>query len=233
MTRVRCSLGLTVAFVLGVAFSVAAAQAAERGARSGRGGFGGASSRTLTGLLGREEVQKELKLTDEQKEKVAEIAKKLGAEMRAQYAGLREITDTEKRAAKMAELRDQQDTKAREALAEVISREQLMRLYQIRIQVNGTVYALSNRFVARMLKLTDEQKEKVAAIDKSTQQKQREASAGLRGASQEARTEAMAKLRKLRQAADEEALALLTAEQKEGLEKVKGDKFELQRRSRQ
>ena len=222
MTRVRSSLVLAMAVVLATSLLAAAA---EQGSRSRRGfGFSGRTS-SLTGLLSREEVQKELKLTDEQKTKVEALSKKLREEMTEQYAGLRDITDAAKRRAKYEELRQQRDTKAREALGDVISREQLMRLYQIRLQISGTVYALNNRYVARLLKLTDEQKKKAAGIDTETQKKQREASSGMgRDASQEQRTKAFAKVREIRQAAEKEALALLTDEQKKGLDKIKGEK---------
>ncbi len=234
MTRVRTSLVLAIAFVLGAALFAATAQAAERGAGSGRRGFGffGRSS-SLTGLLSREEVQKELKLTDEQKDKVAEITKKIRAEISKEYAAAREMTDRAKQRAKYAELSDQADRKAREALRGVLEREQIIRLYQIRIQLRGAVYGLSIEFVAGMLKLSDEQKKKVAAIDKSVQEKRSKLYAGSRDASQEERRKRYTELRTVGQKADEEALAVLTAEQKEGFKKMQGEKFELQRRSRQ
>lgn len=232
MFRVRSSLVLGVVFVLaGALLAADAEQGSRRGAGSSRRGSGFSGRRgSLTDLLSLEQVQKELKLNEEQKGKVEQIGKKLRAEMREQYAGLREITDPEKRRAKSAELSDQLDDKTREQLREVISREQLIRLYQIRIQIRGAVYALSNEYVAGRLKLTDEQKTKVAEIDKSARQKQSKLYAGLRDAGQEERTKAFAELRKIRQQGDKEALGLLTAEQKEGLEKIKGEKLELQRR---
>ncbi|MHC4176957.1 MAG: hypothetical protein ACYSWU_05595, partial [Planctomycetota bacterium] len=220
MSRVRSALVLAMVFVLaGALFATAAEQGQRRGARGPQRGFGpfGRSS-SLIGLLRFAQVQKELKLSDEQKSKVEEIGKKLQAERREQDAALRKIPNPQKRRAKLVQLRKEQDAKAREQLREAISREQLIRLYQIRVQINGTVYALSNEYVASRLKLTDEQKNKVAEIDKNAQQKQRKVFAGLRDASQEERGKAMAEIRKIRQSADKEALALLTAEQKEGLE---------------
>ena len=228
MSRVRSSLVLAMAVALGTAMLAAAA---EQGSRRGGGFRGGRSS--LIGLLSSAQVQKELKLTEEQVGKVAEISKKIRADMTKEYAALREMTDRTKQRAKMTELGSQADQMARKALRGVLEREQTMRLYQIRTQVRGVVASLGNQRVARRLKLTDEQTKKVAAISTSTQQKQRELFASMREASQEERGKAFAKYGEIRQKADEEALALLTAEQKGGFEKMQGEKFELQRRRRQ
>ena len=82
MSRVRCSLVLAMVCVLVTALlGVTQAQAAE-----GRGGFnffgrGG----SLVGLLNMEQVQKELKLDEEQVGKVREVGKNLFSEMREQY----------------------------------------------------------------------------------------------------------------------------------------------------
>lgn len=201
MVRVRSMLVLLMALVLGFAF-VAAAQAAE-GARRGPGRDGGRGS--LLGLLRIEQVQKELKLSEENIAKVTQLGEKLRAEMREQYSALREIEDREQRRAKMAELRDQSDRKVREGLRDVLAREQMMRLYQIRMQVSAVVDSLANRYVAGRLELTDEQKEKLAQITKDVQAKRTELFAAMRDASQEQRTEAMQKLRKIRSDADEKA----------------------------
>ena len=84
------------------------------------------------------------------------------------------------------------------------------------------------------MKLTDEQKEKLAQIQKDARAKRSELMSGLRNADAEQRREAMAKARELRTDADKKALEILTDEQKEAFEKMKGEKIELpQRRRRQ
>jgi len=186
---------------------------------------------SFLGLLGQEKVQQELKLSTDQVAKVKEIGEKMRAEMRDQFTGLRDIQDQQQRRAKMAELTKQGDEKARAALRDVLAQEQWTRLYQIRLQVRGPVYGLNNRYLAERLKLTPEQKEKAAAIEKATDDKMYDASSGLRDLSEEQRrekgAEIMQQLRKIRSDADEQAVGLLTAEQKESLEKMKGTKFEL------
>ena len=147
--------------------------------------------------------------------------------MTEQYSSARKIEDREKRFAKYAELRDQYDQKAREGLRDVLAREQMMRLYQIRMQVRAVVDSLENRYVARRLKLTDEQKEKLAKMNKDAQAKRSELFSGLRDASDEQRREAFEKYRKLRTETGEQALGVLTAEQKKAFEDMKGEKIEL------
>ena len=179
-------------------------------------------------------MQKELNLSAEHIAKVTEIRDKLGTEMQERNTALREIEDREERSAKRTELSNEFDRKAREQLREVLSREQMMRLYQIRMQVRPIVDSLTNQYVARQLELTEEQQKKVAEIVKNMQAKQSELMRGMRDATQEQRMEVSQKLRKLRSDADENALKLLNAKQKEALEEMKGEKIELPtRRGRQ
>ncbi|NQU19858.1 MAG: hypothetical protein HQ567_01140 [Candidatus Nealsonbacteria bacterium] len=223
MIRVRSLLVLAMVLLMGAAF-VSVVQAAE-GTRGGAGR--GGSRGSLLGLLRVEQVQKELKLTEGEIAKVKALGEKLSAEMRAQYTAIREIEDREKQRAKFTELRDQSEKKAREALREIVPREKMMRLYQIRMQVRAVGDSLASTYIAGRLKLTDEQKAKLAQIGKDSQAKRSELYGSLRDASEEKRREAYTKVRKMRSDADEKALGLLTAEQKEAFEKMKGEKFEM------
>jgi len=219
MSRLRTYLVLVSVLALVTLLTSSAqgeAPAARQGFRGERGSF--------VGLLSLEQVQKELKLTDDQLAKVKEIGEKLRTEMREQYAGLRDIQDVQERRTKMTELGDQFDEKARGQLREILSREQMMRLFQIRTQARGAVWALNNTRVAERLKLTDEQKKKAAELQKATQDKMFEAFSQMGDLSQEERRE---KFTKMRNEAEEKALGLLTAEQKEAFEKMKGAKLEL------
>ena len=224
MTGFRTVLVLALATVFALATVTQAAETSRRG--SGRGSSRG----SLLGLLRMEQVQKEMKLTEEQTAKVQQVVEKLGAEMREKYAALREIEDRQEQRAKLTVLRDQFDDKTREQLRDLVEREQMMRLYQVRMQVRPVVDSLANRYVAGRLKLTDEQKTKLAEITKDVQAKQSEVYGTMRDVSREQRTEAYQKLGKIRSDGDEKALALLTAEQKGAFEEMKGKKIELQTR---
>jgi len=231
MTRFRSSTVLTIALVLAAGLLAAAqAQAAEGSRRR----YDGSRSRgSFFSLLRLEQVQKEMKLSEEQTEKVAKLLEKLRTEMGQQYGALREIEDRDQRWAKATELSDQFDDKVREGLGDVVEREQMIRLYQIRLQVRAVVDSLANRYVAGRLKITDEQKEKLAQIAKETRAKQFELYGSLRDASEEQRGEVFQKLRKVRGDASEQALAVLTDEQKKAFEEMKGEKIELERGRRQ
>jgi Spy/CpxP family protein refolding chaperone len=234
MSRVRCLLVLAVALVWGATL-LAAAHAQAPAAESPPPGFWFmAGPGNVLGLLNLEQVQKELKLNEEQIGKVREVGQKLWEEMREQFSGVWQITDWEKRRARMAELGEQIDQKARGQLRDVLSAEQIRRLFQIRIQVRGAVYALNTKWIASRLKLTEEQRKKVAEIDKTTQKKTADLFGGLQNLSDQERREKWGelfqKLRELQDKANEQAVKLLTAEQKEGFEKIRGEKFELQMR---
>ena len=224
MSKVRTVLMLALAAVFILAAETQAAESSRRG--SGRG----SSRSSLLGLLRLEQVQKEMKLTEEQTTKVQTIVEKLRTEMGEQYTALREIEDRQEQREKMTALRDQFDDKVREQLRDVVEREQMIRLYQIRMQVRSVVDSLANRHVAGRLKLTDEQKKKLAEITKELQTKRSEVYSATRDASREQRSEAYQKFGKIRAEGDEKALALLTAEQKEAFEEMKGKKIELQSR---
>ena len=225
MTRVQRVLVPVMALVLGAALVAAARAQAPQGQRRG---FGVGSSRSsLLGLIRLKQVQKELKLSEEDAAKVTDLREKLGTEMGEKLSALREIEDREQRRAKTTELSDEFDRKAGQQLRELLSREQITRLYQIRMQVRPVMDSLTNRFVAGRLQLTDEQKTKLADLTKDEQAKRSELFSGMRDASEEQRREALGKYRQSRADADEKALGLLSAEQQEAFEKMKGEKFEL------
>lgn len=129
------------------------------------------------------------------------------------------------------ELSDQLDTKLREQLRGVdLQREQMMRLFQIRLQVNAVSDSLANERLASRLEITDEQKQKFVEINKELQSKQTELYAKMSNASQGERGSMYQELRQLRTDADQKALGVLTAEQKTSFEEMKGKIIELQSR---
>lgn len=224
MHRVSKSSVLMIAMTLAAAFATTAVAQAAEGSRRGPSQI----RSSLIGLLRIEQVQKELKLSDEQLGKVREVGEALGTEMREQYAAAREMQGREQQRAKMNELHDQFDSKAREELRDILTREQMMRLYQIRMQVRSVIDSLDNRYVAGRLKLTDEQKAKVAEVGKEVQAKMSGLYGKMRDASQEQRSGLFQQFRSIRSAGDEKALGILTDEQKKAFEEMKGEKIELE-----
>ena len=234
MTRFRTSLVLALALLLGMAFATRSdAQPRRRGAGPFQPDVMRMIRRAsdLTRLAALEKVQKELSLSEEQVTKLNEIDEKLRAERREQYGRLREIQDEEQRSAKTAEWAEELGGKVRDQLREVLAREQLMRLYQIRLQLRGALEGLTNEYIARRLELSEETKKKLQAVQEELDGKVRKLYQGLGELSSEQRGEKMRELfeksRKLQAEADEQALGLLTDGQKERFENMKGEKFEL------
>jgi hypothetical protein len=182
-------------------------------------------------LLRLEPVQSDLKLSDEQIKKADAVAETVAGEVRPRYGELRDLSDPQQRRAKIVELSKQMDEKFREQLRDILSQEQLIRLYQIRLQLRGPLYGLNHPWVAGRLELTDQQKEKVAELDKATQAKTDKAMAGLRDLSREERREKFGEIREkftaIRSKANEQALELLTDDQREAFTKMQGKKFDL------
>ena len=189
-------------------------------------------------LLMSKQVQKELEIVDEQKEKLQKLADEAMQEMREgmreRFAGLRDLPDEERRA-KFDEIRKEMEGRAEKMMKkveEVLLPHQIDRLKQIQLQMQGGSVT-SNPKVAEELKLTEEQKEKLRKIRDELQEKMRgfgEKFRGLRDLEGEAREAKIKELReeitKLRKEGEEKALAVLTGEQRAKLEKMIGKKFE-------
>ena len=107
-------------------------------------------------------VQKELKLTDEQRKKVANIPLAIRQAMREEHDNLKNLPPGE-REAKRKELMKKAMEGGTRALAEVLTPDQMKRLKQIALQ-QGDVYALSEPDVDKVLRLSAEQKQKIKAI---------------------------------------------------------------------
>jgi len=224
MTRSKSLWVSVIALTLGGAFVAAQGQDAAGGRGRGTRGLGRDS---LLGLLGMEPVQKDLQLTEEQGEKVKKITEDLTAAMRKDFEGLQSIEDQAARREKMTELSAKYEQKACEQLGGALSKEQMDRLGQVRMQVRSTVESLGEKSVAEKLKLKKDQAEKIAQIAKDAQAKRTELFRSMRDATQEQRTEAYAKYRKAREDADKEALAVLTEAQQKAFEELKGKKIDL------
>jgi Spy/CpxP family protein refolding chaperone len=175
-----------------------------------RGPFGGGFGASPLMLLGQKSVQEELKLTDEQVKQVTELQEKQRAN-RPDFQGL----GREEIQKKMAELRKTEN----EAIAKILKPEQLKRAKQIALQQQvrfGIGFALNNEEIAKSLKITDEQKEKLREI----QGKAREQMQGL------GRDEEGAKKRQeIMKATNEKVEGVLTAEQKTKLKGLQGEPF--------
>jgi len=179
----------------------AAAQAtAQRGGWLGGRGLGISAAQ----LVAQEPVQKELGLSSEQATKLADLPKG-----EANQRGFRDMSEEERRQAMetRAKLVAEQDR----ALAGILDEKQLARLTQIKMQAVGA-RALLDEDVAKRMKMTPEQSEKLQA---GLQEIMQAARGGGGGPAQ------------WRQQALEKVAEILTPEQKAEFKTLQGPEFDL------
>jgi Spy/CpxP family protein refolding chaperone len=218
----RKILGFSVLAGL-LALLVATAQAQRPGGRFGGGfPFGGGL------LLANKSVQEELKITDEQKTKIQEIAKESREKTEA-IIGKVDFKDQESRA-KAREAREQNKDKLMEigqasekAMLAVLDDKQKTRFKQIEIQ-SQRVDAFKNEEVVKALNLTDDQKEKLKTIAEDVN---KDITDLRKEFSKENFQENQKKIATLRKDGMEKAVAVLNDAQKAKWKELTGDPFEV------
>ncbi len=216
--------------VLVLIVSTASAQQ-RRG--QGRRGFGGRGFRGMRAssamLLGIEEVQKELGLSDEQKKQVDELLSDVREQMRSSFGGFQEMQDLsqEERAerfAKVIEKVEVTNKQTDEKVGKILDAKQAERLGQLRIQREG-LRALSRPKIAERLGLTDQQQAEMRKIREDVRPQAR----GGRDMSEEDRRAMFARMMQQREKMEADILAVLTDEQKQKWAEAKGQAFEFPR----
>ncbi len=165
--------------------------------------LGGGRMLSAVMLLRQESVQAELGLSAEQKEKIAA----LGERLRNAGGNVRDMSQ-EERQQWMAEMQERM-AKADGYVREFLSDDQVSRLQQIRVQALG-MNAVSDPEVATELGLTDAQQEKMENLRRELREG---GAAGGRDA--------------IREKMEQAVSGILTAEQKEKLEKLRGERFDV------
>jgi len=194
-----------------------------------RGGFGGGNN--LLYLAMNEAVQKEIEVVDDQKAEIAKISEEIrGQRTQGERPNFREMSD-EDREKYMAQMRERGEKEAKIAnakLEEVLLPPQIARLKEIALQQRGTS-ALTDPEVAKELKITDAQKKKLADVNQKNMETMRSKMQELfQGGNREGIRE---KRQEMRKEADGKVLAVLTGEQKKKFEVMKGEAFEMPRRT--
>ncbi len=212
------SLAILITGACAASFAVAADDppATPAPAQRGPGAFGG-MGRGLGGLflLRAEVVQKDLQLTDDQKDSITKLQDKA----REDFSSLQNLSQ-EERQTKMQELRKDQEEK----IGAILNAKQKARLKEIGLQQAGA-FALANKEVAEALKLTDDQVNKIKELTDGMQKEMREAfQSAQNGGDANAARETATKIRK---EGSEKLLAVLSDEQKASFEKMKGAKIDL------
>ncbi|MBT4724822.1 MAG: hypothetical protein HN617_17070 [Planctomycetaceae bacterium] len=232
--------------VLAMVMVTSAVEAQPGGQRQGGqgGGFGrgmntGARTVSITQLLQIEKVRKAAEILDEQVEDIKKAVEKVREDARStqgERPNFRDLTETQ-REEMFKKFRAQQEAttkKINEAVEEVLLPQQVERLEEIRLQIQG-VAALLTEPVQKALKITAEQKTKFAGVQKETQEKGQELFSGVRelfqGGDREKAQAAVQEIREkmttMQKETNEKLLGVLTDGQKKEFEKMKGKPVEI------
>jgi Spy/CpxP family protein refolding chaperone len=203
--------------VLGLGLvALVAPSALAQGPRGG--GFGGGGGAML---LSNKSVQQELKLDAEQVEKATKLSDEQRTKMREAREKLQDLSQ-EERQTKMRETMMAANEESHKAIASMLKPEQEKRFHQISLQQRG-VNAFSDAKVQGQIKITDEQKTKLADIAKELGDKRREVMQENQGDFAAARE----KLAPINKEAHEKAAALLSDDQKAIWKEMLGAPFEV------
>ena len=196
------------------------------GGRTGGGGFGGRTGggdMTMT-LLRLEPVRTELEISPDQEEALTKMTEQNRQER--PNADFRNMSEDERTEffAKMRKAAEERTAKMKEQLEEILFPEQLERLEQINIQLQG-IAALQNPEVAKKLKMTEAQTKELGEVRDGLMEKMRDsmreifASGGRDGIRE--------KMEKMRDDMEGEVLGVLNSDQKKKFEEMKGEPFEM------
>ncbi len=185
------------------------------------GGRGGMQAMRGAGglmMLRSPDVQKDLKITDEQKTKLEDAVKKETEKRQEQMASMKDGGfDKDKMQAAFKEMAEMAD----KTIKDILNADQQKRLKQITWQQAGSA-AFADKDVESGLKLTDEQKDKIKGIN----DEMREDVQNIARESQGNREEMQTKIVALRKETMEKAEGVLTADQKKSFSTMLGAKFE-------
>ena len=191
------------------------------GGRGGPGGAPGVFDPLM--LLDVEAVQTDLELLDEQIADIKDLADKLrGPRQRGDRPNFREMS-AEEREEFMDQRRKEAADVARQAqqeLKNILLDDQMARLQQIYVQVSGT-QALSDPEIAAKVGLSTDQQAKIATTRQDAADQMRELFAS--GDRQTMRE----KMGELQSQTNEKILGLLTDDQRQQLDLLKGTPFEM------
>jgi Spy/CpxP family protein refolding chaperone len=218
----RWGLAASVLGCLVLAAGIAQGQPGRgRGGQGGGGYGGGPPGGGVLGLLQDESVRRELAIADEQESKLRDIQESVSEEMQSEYqrfnfAELPKLSDDERRARfdEIGKKREEINAKAHKEVEQVLLPQQRERIKQLLVQQQlrylGVQGALSSGKLAETLKVTAEQKEKLAEKARDAQLKLQEA------------------IEKARQEAQSEVLSVLSPEQQAQLKEMMGPTFAFQ-----
>jgi len=233
------SLRLVSAGVVLVLLTVPALAQDRPGRGQGRFGVGRSGFQIdKPTLLGSDQVRGELKITEEQGKKIDPILAAYREGSRGAFSSLRDLSpeEREKKREEMTKKVDELRKKAEGQIDAALDEGQRTRLSEIALQQQG-VDGLVGENVVASLKLSPEQVDKIKAAAKTRDEEVRKlmsprgGSGRPGGGDDGGGAELRDKMQKIRKQADDSALAVLSKEQQEAFDKLKGKPFELDRAS--
>jgi Spy/CpxP family protein refolding chaperone len=198
---------VTTAALATVLVLAGSASAQGKKGKFGKGGFG------PFGLLMNADVQKDLKLTDEQITKIKELSDKQAAAFKELFG----IQDKEERGKKFKEMNEAN----KKAIDDVLQPEQTKRLEQLQLQQGGAGALLRSK-IKEKLDLTQDQVEKIQQLLKDAGPKFKEAFEGFFEASKEEKEATMKKVAEVSKSLLADALKILNDDQKKAFEEMRG-----------
>ncbi|MHB1422146.1 MAG: hypothetical protein ACYC3I_02895 [Gemmataceae bacterium] len=175
-------------------------------------------------LLANNRVKEEIKLSSEQDQRVRKVVQDVKDKYQAE---LRKARGDRQRQIKIIldEMRETRDS-INKALPDILKPEQLKRLDQIQIQVNG-IASFKREDVQKKLMLTDEQKAELRKIGDGLKQQAAEALREAANAPVRKGPAAIRRVRELKDEADRKAMATLRDEQKRSWKEMTGEKIDV------
>jgi Spy/CpxP family protein refolding chaperone len=174
-------------------------------------------------LTGREDVQKDLALTDDQKTKLTDLREKAQQKRQeARQAAMDAAGDDREAGMKAMQAANAKITEEMsKELATILTPDQVKRLKEILIQISGVSIVTTNKEIQTDLSITDDQKTKFADLQTKQMAAMRELFQNAQG-DRAAMQEGMAKNRKIM---EDEINKILTDAQKSKLKDMGGKTF--------
>ncbi len=176
-------------------------------------------------MLRGDAVQDELKLNDEQKATLSDLALQLQQEAFEIFSGLQDLTQEEQKE-QMPEVMEMIEEKGKEIgskVDKILDDQQKSRLKELSLQARGA-QALEDDEVVAALKISDEQKAKLAEVREQGNEAMQKALEELRGGGGD-QGNLREKMAQMRKDLGDKALEALTPEQREQFAKMKGAEF--------
>jgi Spy/CpxP family protein refolding chaperone len=179
-------------------------------------------------MLGGDAVQKELSISEEQKKSLSELSDQLRADALEIFSSLQDLTPEEQKEhmPELMKMIGEKGSAMQEKIDKMLDAKQKARLKELSLQNRGAT-ALEDDELVAALKITDEQKQKLADVREEGNKLIEQAMQALRGGGGGGDAgEARRKLGAMRKELTDKAMAVLTPEQLKEFDKLKGAKFD-------